>query len=203
MLTTWHPLSIKVGTNFANKRRLLGQHSIVHSRTQATEFPPPSFSCHIWADEVLHSAMESYLKNNFLKSRKTSETLMFSMWCIYNTNIQVLSMVAYKTHSFTITINSCVSTPKVQDSGKLIKCVADYTMNMLFYAIFLVKLNKSPYLDIKFNLLTVSNYAQQFFSLLFEDRWTNPLMFSDASRGMEKLKQSFWQVRITWENTAL
>jgi hypothetical protein len=34
-LTTWHPLSEKVGANFANKWRSLG---IVRSRTQATEF---------------------------------------------------------------------------------------------------------------------------------------------------------------------
>jgi hypothetical protein len=34
-LTTWHPLSPKVGSNFADKRRLLGR--IVRSRTQATE----------------------------------------------------------------------------------------------------------------------------------------------------------------------
>jgi hypothetical protein len=34
-LTTCLPLSVKVGTNFADKRRSVG---IVHSRTQATEF---------------------------------------------------------------------------------------------------------------------------------------------------------------------
>jgi hypothetical protein len=34
-LTTWHPLSVKVDTNFANKRWSLG---IVRSWTQATEF---------------------------------------------------------------------------------------------------------------------------------------------------------------------
>jgi hypothetical protein len=34
-LTTWHPLSSKVGTIFAEKRRSVG---IVRSRTQATDF---------------------------------------------------------------------------------------------------------------------------------------------------------------------
>jgi hypothetical protein len=34
-LTTWLPLSLEVGTNFADKRRSLG---IVRSRTQTTKF---------------------------------------------------------------------------------------------------------------------------------------------------------------------
>jgi hypothetical protein len=36
MLTTWHPLSAKVDTNFADKLRSLGWYS--RSRTQVTEF---------------------------------------------------------------------------------------------------------------------------------------------------------------------
>jgi hypothetical protein len=36
MLTTWHLLSEKFGTNFADKQRSLG--GIVRSRTRATEF---------------------------------------------------------------------------------------------------------------------------------------------------------------------
>jgi hypothetical protein len=47
-LITQHPLSTKVATNFADKRRSLG--GIVRSRTQATEF--------IFAFYVLRSAIK-------------------------------------------------------------------------------------------------------------------------------------------------
>jgi hypothetical protein len=54
MLTTWHPLSAKVGNHFADKRRSLV--GIVRSRTQTMEFVCLFISTEKWTQYVLKSS---------------------------------------------------------------------------------------------------------------------------------------------------